>query len=220
MIELKNVSKIYENGNECTKAADNISLTIQDGEFVAIMGTSGSGKSTLLNIIGCMDEMTEGEYYLNDTAVHGKKMKSLHKIRRDNISFVFQNFALMNHYSVYENVEVPLIAQKIKKKEPKRIIEENLKLLGIEKLKNKLPTRISGGQQQRCAIARALAADNPVILADEPTGALDKKTGQEIIDILIDIHNTQKKTVIIVTHDETIASKADRIIRIEDGKIC
>lgn len=220
MIELKNVSKIYKNGNECTKAADKIDLTIQDGEFVAIMGTSGSGKSTLLNIIGCMDELTEGEYFLNHEAIHGKKMKSLHKIRRDNISFVFQNFALMNHYSVYENVEVPLIAQKIKKKERKRIIEEKLKLLGIYELKDKLPTKISGGQQQRCAIARALAADNAIILADEPTGALDKKTGQEIIDILIDIHKTQKKTVIIVTHDENVASKADRIIRIEDGKIC
>ncbi|MBD5137286.1 MAG: ABC transporter ATP-binding protein [Lachnospiraceae bacterium] len=219
MIELKNVSKIYKNGNECTKAADEINLVINEGEFIAIMGSSGSGKSTLLNIIGCMDEITSGEYFLNNIPIHGKKMQKLHKIRRENISFVFQNFALMNHYSVYENVEIPLIAQNIKKKERKRIIEEKLKLLGIDELKGKLPTQISGGQQQRCAIARALAADNNIILADEPTGALDKRTGLEIMDILISINRTQKKTVIIVTHDEKIAEKADRIIRIEDGRI-
>lgn len=219
MIELKNVSKIYKNGNVCTKAADKINLVIEEGEFVAIMGSSGSGKSTLLNIIGCMDEMTEGEYFLNNMPIHGKKMQDLHKIRRDNISFVFQNFALMNHYSVYENVEIPLIAKKIKKKERKRIIEEKLKLLGIEELKSKLPTQISGGQQQRCAIARALACDNNIILADEPTGALDGRTGQEIIDELIHINKMQKKTLIIVTHDEKIAKKADRIIRIEDGRV-
>lgn len=220
MIELRNVSKIYKNGNEYTKAADKINLVIYEGEFVAIMGSSGSGKSTLLNLIGCMDEMTEGEYFLNGIPVHGKKMQKLHKIRRDNISFVFQNFALMNHYSVYENVEIPLIAQKIKKKERKRVIEEKLKLLGIDDLKNKLPTQISGGQQQRCAIARALAADNNIILADEPTGALDKRTGKEIIDVLININKTQKKTVIIVTHDKSLAEKADRIIKIEDGRVC
>ena len=220
MIELRNVSKIYKYESECTKAADKINLTIEDGEFVAIMGSSGSGKSTLLNIIGCMDEMTEGEYFLNDIPVHGKKMKSLHKIRRDKISFVFQNFALINHYSVYENVEVPLIAQKVKRKERNKIIEEKLNLLGINYLRSKLPTQISGGQRQRCAIARALAADNNIILADEPTGVLNKRTSQEIINILININKTQKKTVIVVTHDEKTAEKADRIIRIEDGKIC
>lgn len=219
MIKLVNVKKIYKNGDESINAANGITLDIADGEFVAIMGSSGSGKSTLLNIIGCMDEMTEGEYYLNDISVHDKKMKNLHNIRKDNISFVFQNFALMNHYTVYENVEIPLIAKNINKKERKKLIEEKLKLLGIYELRNKVPTKISGGQQQRCAIARALVSDNDVILADEPTGALDKKTGEEIIEILKEINKKQNKTVIVVTHDEKVAKKADRIIMIEDGKV-
>ncbi len=219
MIELKNVSKIYKHGEEVTKAVNDVTLTIQDGEFVAIMGSSGSGKSSLLNIIGCMDEMSEGEYLLNGQPIHGLKMKKLHKIRRDNISFVFQNFALINHYSVYENIEIPMIAKKIKKKKRKAVIEEKLKMLGIFEQKEKLPIHISGGQQQRCAIARALAVENNLILADEPTGALDKKTATEIIDVLCDINKNHKKTVIIVTHDERVAKKADRIIYIEDGKL-
>ncbi|MBQ4067771.1 MAG: ABC transporter ATP-binding protein [Lachnospiraceae bacterium] len=219
MIRLVDVKKTYKNGEDTINAVDGITMDIADGEFVAIMGSSGSGKSTLLNIIGCMDEMTEGEYYLDEISIHGKKMKNLHKIRKSNISFVFQNFALMNHYSVYENVEIPLLANNIKKKDRKKIIEEKLKLLGIYELRNKVPTKISGGQQQRCAIARALVSDNNVILADEPTGALDKKTGEEIISLLKEINKKEKKTVIVVTHDEKVAKNADRIIVIEDGKI-
>ncbi|MBE5926248.1 MAG: ABC transporter ATP-binding protein [Lachnospiraceae bacterium] len=219
MIRLVDVKKTYKNGEDTINAVDGITMDIADGEFVAIMGSSGSGKSTLLNIIGCMDEMTEGEYYLDEISIHGKKMKNLHKIRKSNIGFVFQNFALMNHYSVYENVEIPLLANNIKKKDRKKIIEEKLKLLGIYELRNKVPTKISGGQQQRCAIARALVSDNNVILADEPTGALDKKTGEEIISLLKEINKKEKKTVIVVTHDEKVAKNADRIIVIEDGKI-
>lgn len=219
MIRLVDVKKTYKNGEDTINAVDGITMDIADGEFVAIMGSSGSGKSTLLNIIGCMDEMTEGEYYLDETSVHGNKMKNLHKIRKNNISFVFQNFALMNHYSVFENVEIPLLASNIKKKDRKKIIEEKLKLLGIYELRNKVPTKISGGQQQRCAIARALVSDNNVILADEPTGALDKKTGEEIISLLKEINKKQGKTVIVVTHDEKVAKNADRVIVIEDGKV-
>ena len=219
MIRLVDVKKTYKNGENTINAVDGITMDIADGEFVAIMGSSGSGKSTLLNIIGCMDEITEGEYYLDETSVHGKKMKNLHKIRKNNISFIFQNFALMNHYSVYENVEIPLLAKNIRKKDRKKIIEQKLELLGIYDLRNKIPTKISGGQQQRCAIARALVSDNNIILADEPTGALDKKTGEEIISLLKEINKKDKKTVIVVTHDEKVAKNADRTIVIEDGKI-
>lgn len=219
MIELKNACKVYRYGDEVTKAMDNISLTINEGEFIAVMGTSGSGKSTLLNVIGCMDTIDSGKYILNGMEIDNKKAKELHEVRKSNISFVFQNFALLNHYTVYENVEVPLLAKKIRKKEREKIVKEKLEMLGIYNLRNKLPIKISGGQQQRCAIARALASDNNIILADEPTGALDKNTGVEIINIIKDIHKKNHKTVIIVTHDEKIASEADRIVRIEDGKI-
>ena len=172
MIELKDVCKTYKYGKEETKALDNINLTIKDGEFVAVIGNSGSGKSTLLNVIGCMDLMDSGSYILNGQEISGIKIYKLHKARKESISFVFQNFALLNHYTVFENVEVPLLAKKVRKSERKRIVKEKLELMGIYDLKSKLPTKISGGQQQRCAIARALASDNNIILADEPTGGV------------------------------------------------
>lgn len=218
MIKLTDVTKIYGTEENGTKALDNVSLTINDGEMIAIMGTSGSGKSTLINLLGGMDILTSGTYLYNDTDVGHMKLSELHKFRKNNISFVFQHFALMNHYTVFENVEVPLRAKKIKRAKRKEIVMEKLKMLGIEELAKKLPVQISGGQQQRCAIARALAADNQLILADEPTGALDSKTSKEIMDIFTDIKNLGK-TVIIVTHDNKIADRCERIVRIEDGKI-
>lgn len=218
MIKLTDVTKIYGTEENGTKALDNVSLTINDGEMIAIMGTSGSGKSTLVNLLGGMDILTSGTYLYNDIDVGNMKLSELHTFRKNNISFVFQHFALMNHYSVFENVEVPLRARRIKKAERKKIIMEKLKMLGIEGLAKKLPVQISGGQQQRCAIARALATDNQLILADEPTGALDSKTSKEIMDIFTDIKNLGK-TVIIVTHDIKIADRCERIVRIEDGKI-
>lgn len=218
MIELKDVCKTYKYGKEETKALDNINLTIKDGEFVAVIGNSGSGKSTLLNIIGCMDLMDSGSYILNGQEISGIKINKLHKVRKESISFVFQNFALLNHYTVFENVEVPLLAKKVKKSERKRIVKEKLELMGIYDLKSKLPTKISGGQQQRCAIARALASDNNIILADEPTGALDSKTGEEIMNVLKKL-NDIGKTVIIVTHNMDIAKQTDRILEMEDGRI-
>lgn len=218
MIELKDVCKTYKYGKEETKALDNINLTIKDGEFVAVIGNSGSGKSTLLNIIGCMDLMDSGSYILNGQEISGIKINKLHKVRKESISFVFQNFALLNHYTVFENVEVPLLAKKVKKSERKRIVKEKLELMGIYDLKSKLPTKISGGQQQRCAIARALASDNNIILADEPTGALDSKTGEEIMNVLKQL-NGMGKTVIIVTHNMDIAKQTDRILEMEDGRI-
>lgn len=218
MIKLADVTKIYGTEENGTKALDNVSLTINDGEMIAIMGTSGSGKSTLINLLGGMDTLTSGTYLYNGTDVGNMKLSELHKFRKNNISFVFQHFALMNHYTVFENVEVPLRAKRIKRARRKEIVMEKLKMLGIEELAKKLPVQISGGQQQRCAIARALAADNQLILADEPTGALDSKTGKEIMDIFTDIKHLGK-TVIIVTHDNKIADRCERIVRIEDGKI-
>lgn len=218
MIELKDVCKTYKYGKEETKALDNINLTIKDGEFVAVIGNSGSGKSTLLNVIGCMDLMDSGSYILNGQEISGIKINKLHKVRKESISFVFQNFALLNHYTVFENVEVPLLAKKVRKSERKRIVKEKLELMGIDDLKSKLPTKISGGQQQRCAIARALASDNNIILADEPTGALDSKTGEEIMNVLKEL-NDMGKTVIIVTHNMDIARQSDRILEMNDGRI-
>lgn len=162
--------------------------------------------------------MDSGSYILNGQEISGIKINKLHKVRKESISFVFQNFALLNHYTVFENVEVPLLAKKVRKSERKRIVKEKLELMGIYDLKSKLPTKISGGQQQRCAIARALASDNNIILADEPTGALDSKTGEEIMNVLKEL-NGMGKTVIIVTHNMDIVKQTDRILEMEDGRI-
>lgn len=218
MICLNNICKIYKSGNCETKALDQVSLKIEDGEYVAIMGASGSGKSTLLNIIGCMDILTSGEYNLDEIKVHNMKMIQLHSVRKEKISFVFQHFALMKHCSVYENVELPLLAKNMRRSERKQIILEKLEMLGISELKEKLPIHISGGQQQRVALARALASNNGIILADEPTGALDKKNGDDLMEIFKQI-NDAGKTIIIVTHDEKVARKTKRIITLSDGKI-
>lgn len=216
MIKLENVTKIYTAGSVKNIALSNITLTIEDGEFISIMGTSGSGKSTLLNILGCMDTLTEGEYFYGETAVHKLNHSSLNKFRKNHISFVFQYFALMNRYTVFENVEVPLLIKNISKKERKKRIMENLDRMGIADKANDLPSRISGGQQQRCAIARALASGNDIILADEPTGALDQKTGNDIMNRLEEI-NKEGKTIIVVTHDINIAKRTERILKLEDG---
>lgn len=218
MIKLDNITKIYETQGVKTNALNGISLEIEDGEMIAVMGPSGSGKSTLLNIIGCMDSLTSGTYEYNQCEVSALKQGQLNAFRKEHISFVFQNFALMKDYTVYENVELPLLTRNVAKKERKRIVNEKLELMGISELGKKFPTQISGGQQQRCAIARALAAGNDMILADEPTGALDSKTGDEIMEVLKQV-NKMGKTVIIITHDGKIAQKCSRIIEIEDGKI-
>ena len=216
MIKLEEIQKDYVNKEQTTKALRGINLSIEKGEMVAIIGTSGSGKSTLLNIIGGMDNATSGRYFFEGVEVDNSSPSKMHEFRKKNISFVFQNFALMDKYTVYENVEMPLIARKVKNK--KKLVMEQLDKMGIAEMKNKKPNQLSGGQQQRCAIARALVAGTPIILADEPTGALDQKTGREILECFKDI-NKSGKTVIIVTHDEKIANECDRIIRIEDGRV-
>ena len=218
MIRLDKITKIYDAKVENKKVLDEVSLTIDNGEFVAIMGPSGSGKSTLLNIIGCMDSVTDGSYYVDDIEVSRLNKSDIHRFRKKNIGFVFQYFALMDYYTAYENIELPLLANNIRRKDRKRIINEQLKKLNIVEEKDKLPKKMSGGQQQRVAIARALVTNADIILADEPTGALDQSTGQEVINILREINN-QGKTVVLVTHDINIASNTNRIINICDGKI-
>ena len=218
MIRLENISKIYDAKIDTTKALDNVSLQINDGELVAIMGPSGSGKSTLLNILGCMDTATEGKYYVDDIEVSMLKKSQRDSFRKKNIGFVFQHFALMDYYTAYENIELPLIANNVRKSERKKIVQQQLEHLGITSQRNKLPKKMSGGQQQRVAIARALVTNVNLILADEPTGALDQKTGQEVLALLKEINSTGK-TVIIVTHDEKIAADCNRVIMIQDGRI-
>lgn len=218
MIELKGISKLYQQNTSPSVALEEVSLTIGQGELVAVMGPSGSGKSTLLNIIGCMDTPTSGTYLLDGVDVTASSRNRQQKLRKEKISFVFQHFALMDMYTAYENVEVPLTARNMKRGKRKKIIEQCLEEMGIGDLKKRYPNQMSGGQKQRTAIARALAAGTPIVLCDEPTGALDQKTGQEVINVLKQI-NQSGVTVIIVTHDPQIAAQTDRILYILDGKI-
>ena len=214
MITLKNITKDYGKEDACTHAIRGINLDIEKGEFLCIVGSSGSGKSTLLHILGGMDLATSGEYLFQGENVASFSERKLHEFRKQNISFVFQNFALMNRYTVYENVEMPLRARYIKNR--KAQVMEQLEKMGIAHLKDKMPLQLSGGQQQRCAIARALVSDTPVLLADEPTGALDQRTGNDIMNYFEEINDTGK-TVILITHDLAIANRCKRIVRIEDG---
>ena len=219
MIELKNVTKKYVNGSSELVALNEINLKVQDGDFVAIMGASGSGKTTLLNIIGCMDVLTCGEYIFNDIPVHSLNQRKRDEFRKNHIGFIFQNFALLKDYTVKENIEIPLRAKGYGKKKRDIMVKEILEKVGLSEYEKSLPTKISGGQQQRVAIARALVSGASVILADEPTGALDSATGQEIMELLKEINRDSGKTILLVTHDEKIASQANYIIRLEDGKI-
>lgn len=218
MIDLKDICMDYGMGEAKTRVLDHIKLHIEQGEITAIMGPSGSGKTTLLNILGAMDVPTEGTYQFKNCEVSQYSSKQLNEFRKNNIAFVFQKFELIQGYTVKENVELPMRAKNIKKKERKEKADTILEQLGIGHLKRKFPGHISGGEQQRCAIARAMASDNDLILADEPTGSLDQKTGQDIMELLKEI-NKKGKTILIVTHDEHIANMTDRIIRLEDGRI-
>lgn len=213
MIELMDVTKIYKGDTYETYALKNLSLKIDDGEFVAIMGRSGSGKTTLLNIIGCMDNASEGKVIIDDIDISRATAHKLDTIRRKKISFIFQNYALMQQYTVRENIELPLNARNIRWREKKAAIKDIMDKLGISELADKYPTQISGGEQQRTAIARAFVSGTKYILADEPTGALDYTNAIELMQMLKEIHKNGK-TIIMVTHDRQIASYADRIIEL------
>ncbi|MDP4146265.1 MAG: ABC transporter ATP-binding protein [Bacillota bacterium] len=218
MIEIKNMSKVYEMGGNKLYALDHVSLSIKEKEFVAIVGPSGSGKSTLMNMLGCLDVPTEGEYYLDGIEIGDRSDDQLAEIRNQKIGFIFQRYNLLSNLNVLDNVELPLIYLGVSTEERRKKAIEALKKVGLEDRINSKPSELSGGQQQRVAIARALVADPPVILADEPTGALDSKTGKEVMSILQNLHKNGN-TIILITHDMGIAEQAKRIVRIMDGKI-
>ena len=218
IIEVNNLTKKYQVGDEELKALDNISLNISRGEFVSVVGPSGSGKSTFMNIIGCLDTADEGEYILDGENIKNIESDGLSDIRNKKIGFIFQNFNLLNKLSAIENIELPLIYKGIDTKKRRELALKCLENVGLESRKNHNPNQLSGGQQQRVAIARAIATNPEILLADEPTGALDSKTSKEILNILEKL-NEDGKTIIMITHDLDIASKAKRQIRIKDGKL-
>ena len=217
IINLKDIVKIYGKDEAKTEALKSVNLSIEKGEMVAIIGPSGSGKSTLLNIVGCIDGATSGEYILDEVNVSDLDSLELSKVRNKKIGFIFQNFNLLYDYNLIDNVGLPLSYSDNKKNIKTRAIEM-LEKVDLKDHIDKTPDKLSGGQKQRVAIARALVNQPEIILADEPTGALDKKTGEKILELLQDI-NKQGKTVIIITHDNNVAQKCKRIIKIEDGLI-
>ncbi len=218
MIELKNISKIYESDVFRTEALKNINLKIEKGEFVSIMGDSGSGKSTLLRIMGGLDIPTDGEYWYMDTPLDFSNRKMMDAFRNQNIGYIFQNFELMERYTVYENIEMPLICRNIPKKKRKELIQHTASRFGIQDLLQKYPSQISGGQQQRTAIARTIVMNTPVILADEPTGALDYDNSISFMEELLKL-NKEGKTIVMVTHNKALAERTHRMIQISDGEL-
>jgi putative ABC transport system ATP-binding protein len=218
LIEITNLKKVYRHKNNNTFALDGINLTIQQGELIAIMGPSGSGKSTLLNILGLIDSPSEGEFFINGRSFQEIRKHKIHKTRNQMIGFVFQYFALLKDYTVLDNVVLPLTYRKSSHKERIAKAKLYIKKVGLEEHMYKTPDELSGGQQQRVAIARALVGEPDMILADEPTGNLDRKTGDEIIQLLHQL-NEEGKTIVIVTHDLEIAKKCNRFIELIDGKI-
>ena len=218
VIEVRNVEKIYTMGDVEVPALDGVDIIINRGEFVAIMGPSGSGKSTAMNMVGCLDVPTRGKVFLDGHDISKLGESELAQIRGKKIGFIFQTFNLINSINAIENVELPMIFQGVPKDERRESAKALLALVDLEDRMHHKPTEMSGGQQQRVAVARALANDPEVILADEPTGNLDSKTGKEIIELIGKLHK-EGKTIIMVTHDESIAKHAQRIIRLKDGKV-
>lgn len=218
LIEIRDMYKIYNPGENEVRAIDGVNLTIEHGEFVAIIGQSGSGKSTLMNMLGLLDVPTSGKYLLNGKDVEGLTDDELSEIRNKEIGFIFQGFNLVTSLTAVENVELPLVYRGMKKDERNRLAIEALDRVGLSHRLDHLPKQMSGGQQQRVAIARAVAARPPIILADEPTGNLDSHSGVEVMKILHELHE-EGRTVILITHDNDIANEAQRVIRIQDGQI-
>ncbi|NLI53784.1 MAG: ABC transporter ATP-binding protein [Clostridiales bacterium] len=218
MITMTDVTKVYTVGGEEVRALDGASLVIREGEFVSILGPSGSGKSTLMNIIGCLDVADSGEYILDGQSIEQYSEEELARIRNKKIGFVFQNFNLLSRMSALSNVELPLIYQRVHLGERRERAARALERVGLKDRSNHKPTELSGGQQQRVAIARALATDPAILLADEPTGNLDSKTGEDILALFRELHDAGD-TIVLITHNEEIARQAQRRIHIMDGRV-
>jgi len=218
MIELRGVKKTYQMGESAVHALDGVNLKVADGEFLAVIGPSGSGKSTLMNIIGCLDLADEGQYILNGQPIDDYTEHQLGEIRNREIGFIFQQFNLLSKLSAYENVELPLIYQGLPFSERRTRVNEALAKVGLADRMAHRPTELSGGQQQRVAIARALSTKPTLILADEPTGNLDSKSGKEIMELLIGLNN-EGRGIILITHDPSVAAMAKRRVQMHDGRI-
>lgn len=218
MIDLIDIYKIYKIGDNEIRALDGINLHVDKNEFVAIVGQSGSGKSTCMNMIGCLDIPTSGKYIINGRDASKLKEDELSDLRNLTLGFIFQQYNLISKLNVFENVELPLIYRGIEKSKRKEMVENSLERVGLMDRVLNMPSQLSGGQQQRVSIARALSGNPPVILADEPTGALDSKTGIEVLSLLKEINN-EGSTIILITHDNSISAQAKRIVRLQDGKI-
>ncbi|MED0660027.1 ABC transporter ATP-binding protein [Bacillus smithii] len=218
IIRMENITKSYSLGGEVVHALRGVSLQIGKGDFLAIVGPSGSGKSTLMNIIGCLDRPDEGRYILDGKEIDKMIDSELATVRNEKIGFVFQNFHLLAKLTALENVELPLLYRGVKTKERQKIAYEYLEKVGLKDRARHLPNQLSGGQQQRVAIARALVGTPPILLADEPTGALDSKTSKEIIQLMKQL-NEQGHTIVLITHDWEVANEAKRIVRIQDGQL-
>jgi putative ABC transport system ATP-binding protein len=218
MISMSKIEKTYKLGDNIVHALDHIDLTIEEGAFVSIVGPSGSGKSTLMNMMGCLDKPDGGEYTLGGSHIDRLKDRDLAEIRNRKIGFIFQNFNLLGKLTAVENVEMPLLYRGVKAKIRRSRALECLKLVGLEERATHLPNQLSGGQQQRVAIARALAGEPQILLADEPTGALDSKTSEDIMKLLTNLNNSGR-TIVLITHDLNVARKAKRTVSIRDGRL-
>ncbi len=219
VLEVKNIEKYYGNKSNLTKAIDNISFNVDSGEFVGIMGASGSGKSTLLNCISTIDKVTSGHIFVNNEDITKFKHNKLNRFRREELGFIFQDFNLLDTLTAYENIALALTIQKVNPKEIEKRVEDIAKKLNITDILNKYPYQVSGGQKQRIASARAIITNPKIVLADEPTGALDSKSARQLLESFEYLNQKMNATIILVTHDAVTASYADRIIFIKDGKI-
>jgi putative ABC transport system ATP-binding protein len=217
MIQLKNINKVYRTKTIETVALNEINLDVKEGEFLSIMGPSGCGKSTLLNIIGLIDEPTSGGITVANQAISDYSSKATARFRNEKLGFIFQSFHLINDLSVIDNVELPLLYRNVSAKKRRILAEEALTKVGLKNRMKHFPAQLSGGQKQRVAIARAIVGKPDIILADEPTGNLDSVMGNEVMDILLDLNQNNKTTIVMVTHDETMAQKTSRLVRLFDG---